>query len=169
MQVCRVASAERGVSRFCAGQGRLVRIDGTLRGLDDVICGAFLQGRQFGVGGIHRVLRLLDRLWPAALQHQVEFRLLRIEGGLRQLDVLEAPASLHVVELHLLLDQAGLGGGHVLGARATLHRRQLGLSAGKAGTRLERGDLGAVLSEHCQRVASLDVAAHVDQDAVHAA
>src|SRR6185503_7462294 len=75
----------------------------------------------------------------------------------------------HVLQTNRLLIHAGLRGGDVLGPWAGLQGGQLGLGASEGGTRLEDGDLGVVLLEHGQRVAGLDAAADVDQQALDAA
>ena len=87
LQVGGVVAAQGGVRGFGAGQRGLVGVDGALGRLLDVVGRAFLERRQLGIGRVERVLGLLDGLWSAALEHQVELGLLGVQGRLGELDV----------------------------------------------------------------------------------
>ena len=166
LKVRGVVAAQGGVGRFGARERSLVRVDCAASRLDHVVGRAFLQRGQFGVRRVDRVLRLLHRLGPTALQHQIEPRLLRVEACQGDLHIFGAPAVEHVLQMHLLLDQRCLGGGHVVGSGARLERGELRLGAGQARACLQRADLRAFLLEDRQRVARFDATADVDQHPV---
>ena len=158
-----------GIGGLGRGDLRGVGVDGAGGRLANVVGGAFLKQRELLLGGVEAGLRRRNRFGSTADEQRVQFGLLSGKASLRAGHVFGTSLSLQRGQLGLLLRQPFLGGGDIVGLGTALDGRQLGLCRGQIGSRLQHLDLGRILLELGQDIASFDRRADIDQDTLHAA